>query len=170
MKLKKIKSDEFDHIYSELEKNFIPDERRDYNPSKALLELREYDVYHIIKDDKKVGFVTVWHLEEFAFVEHFVIYEKERCLGYGSQALSLIIKEFPKIVLEAEPPVNELCKRRLAFYERNGFYQNDYPYIQPSYRENGNEVSLILMSYPEPLADCDDTVSEIYKRVYRKRK
>ena len=168
MELKKIVYDDFDAIYSEMEKNFVKEERRDYISALKLLDKEEYFVYHIMVDGENVGFITVWLLSDFTFIEHFVVYEKYRNLGYGGMALSLIKEKYCKAVLEAEPPEVGIRERRVAFYERNGFVRNPQKYIQPAYREGGDEVELVLMSCPTILSDFDRAVEEIYKKVYSK--
>ena len=169
MELKKILIDDFDAIYSEMEKNFVKEERRDYIPARKLLDKEDYLVYHITVSGENVGFITVWLLSDFAFVEHFVVYEKYRNLGYGGMALSLIKDRFKKAALEAEPPEEGIRARRVDFYERNGFIRNPQKYIQPAYRDGGDEVELVLMSYPNLLGEFDRAVGEIHKTVYNKK-
>ena len=71
-------------------------------------------------------------------------------------------------MLEAEPPEEGMRARRVDFYERNGFVRNPQKYIQPAYREGGDEVELVLMSYPDTLGEFERAVEEIYKKVYNK--
>ena len=166
MRLQKAENEDFDSVYDELEKNFIPEERRDREDARKLMTAGEYTVYHVIDGDSKVGFITVWELGAFAYVEHFITYEKFRNSGYGGEALSLLKEMYRNIVLEAEPPIGEMPKRRLAFYERNGFCRNEQYYFQPPYREGGNGVELVLMSYPTLLSDFYAVARDIYAKVY----
>ena len=166
MKLVAMGREEFPAVYEQLEKNFIREERRDRADAEAILECPQYTVYHAVEGDEKVGFITVWELEGFAFAEHFVIFEPCRNRGLGAEVLRLLAARYDRIVLEAEPPVGDIQRRRLAFYGRNGFCQNDRKYLQPSYRKGGEGVELVLMSYPDPVSDFDGTVSQIYQTVY----
>lgn len=168
MQVRKLSISEFDRIFSEIEKNFIPDERRDYPEAKARFESGEYDVLEFSSDGIPIGFITVWNFSDFVFLEHFVIYEEYRNHGYGSLALAELKSLFPKMILEAEPPFGGLQARRLAFYRRNGFFENEKKYLQPSYRDGGNEVPLVIMSYPEVLDDFDRPISLIKRKVYQK--
>ena len=127
-----------------------------------------YTVFHILDVDSRVGFVTVWELDGVAFVEHFVVYEAFRNRGYGSKTLELLKERYDNIVLEAEPPTEGMAARRVAFYERCGFYRNDQYYIQPPFRKNENGIQLVLMSYPSILYDFHSTAREIYSKVYKK--
>lgn len=168
MELIKIDNSDFDFIYSALVKNFPEEERRDYKDAYSLLENPAYSLFHILSDGRLVGFISAWQLDKICFIEHFVIYESYRSHGFGAMALSLFKQKFDCIVLEAEPPVSDIQKRRIGFYERCGFVANSVSYLQPSYRADGHGVPLVLMSYPEPLSDTESAIKEIYKTVYKK--
>ena len=67
--------------------------------------------------------------------------------GRGGQFLNELVACLGKrICLEVEPPDQELASRRIAFYERNGFTLNPYPYIQPAITSGRNPVPLMIMS------------------------
>ena len=165
MQLVKIKKDEFNIIYAEMEKNFCIEERRDYLDALALLDNDKYSIYHLLVDGNKVGFITVWSLSECNFIEHFVVYDNFRCLGYGSLALGLVKDLNSPIVLEVEHPETEIKKRRLEFYLRNGFSVCDFNYMQPSYHKDENFVPLYLLSTCAIL-NKQIVVDEIYETVY----
>ena len=166
MKLIMARHEEFDLIYAEMEKSFIHEERRDKEDAARVLDCAEYTIYHTQKDGVNVGFVTAWELEGFTFIEHFVTYEAHRNRGYGTEVLSALKEKYKRLVLEAEPPIEDIQKRRIAFYGRNGFQANPQKYIQPSYRPGGQGVELVLMSFPKMLGDFENTVREIYANVY----
>ncbi len=166
MQLINVQMSEFHEIYSEMEKNFVLEERRDFEPAYELLKRPEYHLYHIVCQEQKVGFMAIWSLDGFGFIEHFVIYGQYRNCGYGSEALACAREQFHRLVLEVEPPEDELRARRIAFYERNGFRQNDIPYVQPPFRSGESGVELILMSCPAVLRNYEDVVAQIYRRVY----
>lgn len=166
MKLEKIKTEEFDYIYSQMQQNFIIDEIRDKIQAYEVLSDNSYSIYNIIENDMKVGFITLWELQDFLFVEHFVIYKEFRKKGYGSKALSLVKEMAGLVVLEVEHPLTDTAKKRINFYKNNGFISNDYNYMQPSYRKGGNKVPLIIMS-SAPIIYIDRVVDSLYKKVYK---
>ena len=157
---------DFDGIYEAMEAAFPYEERRKRDAARALLIMPRYRIFHIVKDGVRVGFVTLWELDGLAFVEHFVTYSAYRNRGYGAQAIALLQARYPCIVLEAEHPDTPIAARRLAFYKRTGFVENEYPYIQPSYHGDGVGVPLVLMSYPAALANPDAVAKRLYKEVY----
>ena len=93
-----------------------------------------------------LGLLTTWHFEEFIYIEHFAIDPNLRSQGYGTEAIKAFIKEQGKpIILEAEPPTDDITRRRIRFYERSGLTLYDFPYIQPAYTPTSNPVELRLM-------------------------
>ena len=54
------------------------------------------------------------------------------------------------VVLEIEPPEDDLTKRRQNFYLRNGFGFNPYVHHHPPYRAGDERHLLNVMSFPPP--------------------
>ena len=168
MELRKATPDELGKIFLEMEKNFPPEERRDTDEAKAVTQNEKYSIYLAFDDECQIGFITVWELSNFAFIEHFVTYEEYRSKGYGTLVLEELKRTHGMLVLEVEPPEDGLKQRRICFYQRAGFRQNPFPYIQPPYRASDSGTRLILMSCPSEISDERAIVSEIYKTVYKK--
>lgn len=143
------KTDEFDRTFSLLEESFPIDEYRPREAQKALLHEPRYTAY-ILPDSESENLkalITVWQLEDFAFIEHFAVNPKYRNQGIGSAVLQEIAGLLPcQICLEVELPETEFAKRRIDFYQRNGFFLNDYPYMQPPYSKGKKPVPLRLMT------------------------
>ena len=100
----------------------------------------------IAMSQRPLGLLTAWSFEEFIYIEHFAIAPTLRSQGYGTEALRTFIKEQRKpIILEAEPPTDDITRRRIRFYERSGLILYDFPYIQPAYTPKSNPVELRLM-------------------------
>ena len=117
---------------------------------------------------KLLGLLTTWEFADFIYIEHFAIDPALRSQGYGSEALKAFIHEQCKpLVLEAEPPTDEMTHRRIRFYERIGLTLYDYPYIQPAYTEESLPVELRLMGTIDteniPLDKVSDT---LHREVY----
>ena len=166
MELRVMPRENFDAFYDALESAFDRSERREREDALRTIDFPEFSVLEIHVNGVISGYVSVWALDGFAFIEHFVILEEYRNRGYGAEVLLKLKERFPNIVLEAEPPTEELRRRRLAFYRRCGFFENDFPYLQPSYRKGEEGVPLVIMSWPDRLSEFDITVAKIYRTVY----
>ena len=115
-----------------------------------------------------LGLLTTWKFADFIYIEHFAIDPALRSQGYGSEALKAFIQNLDKpLVLEAEPPTDEMTRRRIRFYERIGLTLYDYPYIQPAYTEESLPVELRLMGTIDTEATPLDRVSDtLHREVY----
>ena len=118
---------------------------------------------------KLLGLLTTWHFETFVYIEHFAIDPALRSQGYGTEALKTFISKQEKpIILEAEPPTDDITRRRIGFYQRNGLTLYDFPYIQPAYTPESKPVELRLMgtlnTNVTPLTLISST---LYRTVYK---
>ncbi len=170
--LYKIDHNDFDRMYSIMERSFPKDEFRDYESQKKVFCDPLHTVYGWKSDMRSdlSGFITIWELNEYAFAEHFAVDRICRNLGTGTEILRQVKSLYSKpICLEVEPPESDISRRRIEFYRRNGFYLNMYDYTQPSISEGRDPVDLLIMttgSYitPEQFVKLRD---EIMKKVYK---
>lgn len=154
---------EFDRVYQIMDESFPDEEMRTYEGQLALLD---EDDYHLIckrnKDGKIVAFMTLWEIEAFSFIEHLATSKESRGSGIGSKLLKEYMDSCKKpIILEVDPGITEISKRRIKFYERLGFHLSPFTYFQPKLRKGAEECVLQLMSYPYPLSketfvECKD--------------
>lgn len=169
MELQAVKENELEVVYRSMQRNFCDDEIRTAEGFKKEFKTENYHLVHLVKDGVKVGYMGIWQLSGFAFIEHFVVHEQFRSKGCGSEALGKCKELYGSLVLEAEPPEDGDKIRRINFYKRNGFYVNeDIAYLQPPYKEGGGSVKLYLLSYPQAITNAEAAIAEIYKQVYNK--
>lgn len=113
-----------------------------------------------------IGLLTYWDFTTFYYVEHFAIAPQARNGGYGRQALEYLCRSLPRpIILEVEMPDEEIARRRINFYQRQGFRLWQLPYQQPPYRKGEAYLPLLLMSYGN--IDCNKEFDNIKQTIYR---
>ena len=152
-----------------MEQSFPEDERRTYEKQKALLDDRQFTTYVYKEKNSIISFITAWDFEKFSYIEHFAVNSNFRNKGLGAKMLAEIVPELKEIIcLEAELPENEIAVRRIGFYQRNGFFTNNYPYVQPPYSEGKNPVELLIMTYGRKINEKEfqNIKKELYKKVY----
>ncbi|HQB78205.1 MAG TPA: GNAT family N-acetyltransferase [Tenuifilaceae bacterium] len=126
--------------------SFPENERRDLNSFNKLLESAPICLYEILHNNSFAGFITIWDFPTFLFIEHFAISTTLRGAGIGSKTINIVASNNNKpIVLEVEPPIDDISKKRVEFYNRCGLQLSEEPYIQPSYDGVKPEVELRLM-------------------------
>ncbi len=152
--LKRLTQNEFPKIYEIMEQSFPKEEYRPYEGQLALMERECYRIYGEETSTGALrGFMAVWELGEYCFLEHFAVSFVERNGGLGTAMLRELGELYSvPICLEVEPPKDELTCRRVGFYQRNGFYLNPFPYEQPSLGPGRSPVPLQLMTTGKPLS------------------
>lgn len=182
--LQRINETDFPEIYRIMQASFSDDEYRPYDEQLALFEKPEYRIYYMSAIEMErvsnhstgnstmhaAGFLAVWEFESFTYIEHFAVDPVLRNSGTGSAMLQELVRKYQKqICLEVELPEDELTRRRIGFYERNGFVFNEYPYIQPPISKGKSPVPLRIMTYGSAITQ--DTFEEmkrvLYQRVYK---
>ena len=148
-RLIRITEDLFPEIYPVMEESFPGDERRAYEDQLALLRDPDYVMLGLKEEDRFAGFIAGWDFGDFVYGEHLAVTAARRNGGLGDRMVKAFLERFGKpFFIEVEPPETELTRRRIGFYERNGFVLNDYDYVQPSLGEGKDPVPLRIMTWP----------------------
>ena len=122
----------------------------EYRPLDELRRLTDEEprfcVRVALEGDAPVGLITVWSFPGYAYIEHFAIDPNRRNGGYGARVLRVLAEELrTALVLEVELLETDLARRRIGFYERQGFTLWNVPYQQPPYRPGDGYLPMRLM-------------------------
>ena len=101
-----------------------------------------------------MGFISAWDLPHYCYLEHFAFSPECRGGGFGSRVLKEYVgqKEVP-VILEIDPLVDEISRRRCGFYERLGFVLTEHEHFQPPFRRGDDPVLLRIMGYGKAITD-----------------
>lgn len=171
--LQKLKPVDFDKVFHIMEQSFPEDEYRTYEEQQALLKNPAYYIYTLNDNADIKAFVAIWEFDEIIFIEHLAVNPEFRNEGLGSLILQEMIKRINKLIcLEVELPEDEMKRRRIGFYERNGFHFNEYEYIQPSISNGRNPVPLRIMTSGRTVTEEEFTCIKdlLYTEVYKVEK
>ena len=135
MELKLLTKAELTALYGEHLTSDFP--KSELKPLKGMLNLMDRGVYDpllVTDNGEPVGYAMVWLPADRtgALLEYFGVLRGLRNGGIGSRILDLLTQRYGQIFGEAEAPTsenpaeNDLRRRRIAFYERNGFRVLDY--------------------------------------------
>lgn len=140
---------------------------KEIRPLEAHIEAMKDDAFHFhllteFQDGKEVfiGFLSWWDWmgvgepTPLRFGEHFAIRTDLRGGGYGSEAMDYLIGGGERLLLlEIDPPVDDIAQRRQKFYERHGLVVNpEYKHVHPSFRDGTEPHELLIMSHPRKLS------------------
>lgn len=144
----------FDEIFLLMQESFPKNEYREYKKQKDLLKNPHYKILpYFGENNQLLAFAAIWDFESFVFVEHIAVSKQCRGMGIGSKIMHGIIeKSNTNVILEIEPPVDDISKKRLHFYEKLGFKMNEYQYFQMPLNENDKPIPLKILSFPQKLS------------------
>lgn len=130
------------------ENSFPENERRDFAQLLEIVDKQDVELIVATDNEAVVGFYTIWDLGSFCFLEHFAVNENIRGKGYGKKIAAHIFSHNEKpTIFEVEPPVDEISKKRVLFYNNFGFtLYADFPYRQPSYDGVKPTIPMMLMA------------------------
>jgi len=151
------------------EASFPEDERREWTQLLELLGNAQFCLNEIYDHQKFIGFISIWNLAEFNFIEHFAIRDEEQKKGYGTQTIEQVLSMSSKpVILEVEEPFTNTARKRISFYERLNFSVNAGNYFQPPYSIVKSSINMLLMSYPIKIesTDFERIKAQIHDRVY----
>lgn len=141
----------FAEVWNIYNYSFPAHEKRTLENQKRSLEEFDNCFIDVFLDDKEVvGFMIYWNFDTFTYLEHFAINSSRRNGGNGSKLLTAFIERHkPRtVILDIDPPTDEISIRRRGFYDRLGFELNPYKHILPPYNNPCNsEFELLLMSH-----------------------
>lgn len=145
--------------------SFPMHEQREAESQRKILDDEDYQFNLIYDDATFVGIILCWETEDFLYVEHFCILPEMRNRKYGRRVLALLSQRGKTVILEIDPPVDEVSIRRKGFYEHCGFAENPYPHVHPPYHEGNAGHSLVIMSYPDRITQSRyDTFRQYLER------
>lgn len=133
-------------------------ERRSAAHHHRALGDAEFFAHTIYSGEQFAGLVHFWQWGDMAYIEHLATSPEVRGGGIGGRVVEWA-KEATAgklLVLEIEPPVDELTCRREGFYKRHGLVSNpQFEHIHPSYSQETDPHQLILMSWPRPITQAE---------------
>ena len=123
--------DEIRYWYTEeLSEAFAPNERKPLQDILMLQNEGRYELWGLFDAAQMAGYATIWKAPGIALVllDYLGVSKRLRNGGLGSDILSRLRAQGRPIVTEAELPVtggseseNDIRRRRIGFYIRNGF-------------------------------------------------
>ena len=115
-----------------------------------------------------LGFLTYWVFEGYVYIEHFAVSPEHRGRNIGARMLGHLFRTVsPDVLIEVEKPDTEEARRRIAFYERNGFrLREDINYVQPPYSAAQSGLEMMLMTHGDvklrDTRDLREMLTEVY--------
>lgn len=135
MVLKLLNKEELIHLYNgEMVFDFPKTELKPVKSMLKLMDMGYYEPLLVEENGEAVGYAMVWVTEnrQGGLLEYFAVLRGKRSRGIGGRILAVLGQRYGQIFGEAEAPVsddpeeNDLRRRRIDFYLRNGLRKLDY--------------------------------------------
>lgn len=133
--------------------SFPEHEQRLPESQRAILQNDAYHFDLILEENQWVGEILYWETADFIYVEHFCMRPQVRGQGLGKRALALLAEKGKTVILEIDPPVDDISRRRREFYFRCGYRENPYAHVHPAYRAGNAGHELVILSCPEAISE-----------------
>lgn len=131
--------------------SFPPYEQRKLKEQLEVMIEPDYHFNLLYTENTFIGLVLYWEQEHFIYVEHFCTVPEVRNKGYGMKILDMLAALGKTIILEIDPPKDEVSIRRQKFYERAGYISNQFAHIHLPYQTEYQGHRLVVLSRPLPL-------------------
>ncbi len=176
--LKKIKSNDFERIYEDMQRQFPENELKSFESFVRLLSEKKLVCEEAFDGDRGIGYILYAMLDSGKMWLDYIAVKKEyHSMGYGRKIISLL----DNCYLEVEKPDSAIPDtiRRIKFYTSLGAKKLDINYIYPN-DKGGLEMDLYYLGgiYPEKTDILNDIklifnklhfdvkdIMQIYKRI-----
>ena len=136
----------------ELYRNSFPvHEQRERASQDSILAYSNYRFGLVFDAATFVGLALFWQTDSLIYVEHLCIRPELRNRRYGQRVLDMLATHHLPVILEIDPPLDDISMRRKRFYERCGFFANDFSHVHPPYHAGLQGHALVVMSSPAPI-------------------
>ena len=141
-------------------------EQRTLESQIEALKDDRYNWIVICDESVVVGILLYWEFDKYKYIEHLAIYSELRGKSYGSKILEIFCRDNKTIILEIDPPIDEIALKRLKFYSKIGFMLQEFNHIDPPYRNGYEGHSLKVMCYNKNLEEYEyNEFNEFLKNV-----
>ena len=139
MIFRKMSEEEIHHWYRcEMQEAFLPNEIKPLEDILSMVEAGTYEIYGLFENGAEadeshynlLGYATLWKKPGVPLVllDYLGVNAEKRNAGIGGKILGFLKERESCLVLESEIPVpgdpedeNDIRRRRIEFYKRNGF-------------------------------------------------
>ena len=173
MEFTNLKMEDYPSFLKLYNESFPPDERRELKDEEHLANFikmkgGKFNAFAAKDGDLFLAFLSYWRFEGYTYIEHFAVVPEHRGKRIGALMLNHLFKEVsPNVLIEVEKPEGEEQKRRIKFYERNGFrVREEFDYTQPAYSSDKSPVEMLLMTHGDVDLHNRDSIREMLREVY----
>ncbi len=161
----------FEDLFNLYRNAFPFAERRSRDGLIQILETEDrFCAYALIQNHNFAGLFHFWTFETFYYIEHLAVVPHLRNQKIGTQAMKFFMEQIQlPVVLEVELPTSQKKRKRIEFYQHQGFEPLAQFYEQPPYENQKKFTPLKLMSSNPEFTDThfEFIRDTLYRKVYQ---
>lgn len=157
-------------IYCDLNKQFSPEELKEYDEIKQLIKDTKYELY-IAKDNNEIiGYTIIARIGAIIWLDYLAVLKDFQGHGYGSKILKKLKEknaETKGCLLEVEKPnqIEENTIRRINFYKKFGAKKLEINYLYPT-KTGGFPMDLYYIPYKVGSTPTNKEIKIIIKNLF----
>ncbi|SFB30384.1 GNAT family N-acetyltransferase [Clostridium frigidicarnis] len=122
-------------------------EQRKIEDQIEILKDYRYHCIVVCEEESIIGILFYWEWDNYIYIEHLAISSDLRGRNYGSKILKEFCKNNKCIILEIDPPVDDISIKRLKFYSNLEFRLQEFDHVHPPYRKGYKGHNLKVLGY-----------------------
>jgi ribosomal protein S18 acetylase RimI-like enzyme len=127
--------------------SFPEHEQRNREQQLTAFSDNRYHLSILTENDQVVSFIAWWNFPTYVYIEHFAVSPEFRGKNIGSNMINTFADRIKKtIVIEIDPPINDISRKRLAFYEKVGYKANPHKHFHPPYNPKNKPHELLVLT------------------------
>lgn len=143
----------FKNTWNLYESSFPIYERRTLDTHIKALNDENFYATYVLDNNLFVGILFYWKLDKYIYIEHFAINKNLRGKGYGSKILKEFTHNNSNIILEIDPPIDDISINRYNFYKNLDFKLYNFDHVQLPYRKSYEGYKLKILAHGIILED-----------------
>jgi len=145
----------YEAFYTIYKTSFPLHEQRNEEQQQAAFQHAEYHLECVIEENRLLAFIAYWEFDSYLYIEHFAVNPACRGQNIGSESLKALAAKTDKVILlEIDPLIDEVSRKRFHFYERLDFKANPYKHYYPPYSLEYPPHELIVLSLSKVLDEA----------------
>ena len=168
IRLTDVNNDYFKGVWAIYEQSFPIFEQRLLSDQEKAMQHEDFHFMAIVENQNVIAMMGYWDFQtakqlsptagvikgqQLQYVEHLAVHPSMRGRQIGTKVLNQLAEKGKTIILEIDPPVDNISINRLHFYEKVGFKLNDYDHVHPPYRQGYHGHDLKILSYGQTISD-----------------
>ena len=163
-----------EEIYSDMQKQFPPEEMKTYPEYNTLLASGDYKTGLVFDDDNLIGYIL--YLEkDFIWVDYIAVLKKFHSKGYGGKILNALFEKYSHLkgcYFEVEPEDENYPQtiRRMNFYKKLGCSELDFVYYFPNPLKK-LKMKLLYKSFDGKIPDREKIkkdIASVFEALHKK--